>query len=309
MPTIISVLIFIFYYVINTSGMKMARDGNINMVLGMWVSSMILAPAGAYLTFMANRDAMLFNRDVVVERFRKFFALRVKRHVFRKEVIITPPDWDADIRLAAAVRRDLDAYPGKKRLWLPPNYFALFFRHRPDTRVKRLADNVEALVEDLNNSISPQILSALGDMPVLYDGGTRSPFAKRRINWVLGALFPLGLVIWMRVWRFRFRLARDLRQLRKALDRLDAAFAEQMPNYVPSNPHDAEEVPTGADTPSAFAEPMSDYAPPAPRSAEEAPELSRTASVAADQMPDYAPPAPSSAEEAPELSDAPGDNH
>ena len=68
LPTIISVLIFIFYYVINTSGMKMARDGNINMVLGMWISSMILAPAGAYLTFMANRDAMLFNRDVVVER-------------------------------------------------------------------------------------------------------------------------------------------------------------------------------------------------------------------------------------------------
>lgn len=58
LPTIISVLIFIFYYQRSATGMKMARDGNINMVLGMWVSSMILAPAGAYLTFMANRDAM-----------------------------------------------------------------------------------------------------------------------------------------------------------------------------------------------------------------------------------------------------------
>ena len=84
-------------------------------------------------------------------------------------------------------------------------------------------------------------------MPVLYDGGTRSPFAKRRINWVLGALFPLGLVIWMRVWRFRFRLARDLRQLRKALDRLDAAFAEQMPNYAPPTPSSAEEAPELSD--------------------------------------------------------------
>ena len=239
LPTVVSVLIFIFYYVVNTSGMKMARDGNINMVLGMWISSMILAPAGAYLTFMANRDAVVFNRDVVMERFRKFFALRIKRHVFRKEVILTTPDWAADRRLAVAVRRDLEAYPGQKSLWLPPNYFTLFFRHRPDEIAKRLANNVEALVEDLNNSTSPQILSVLGDMPVLYESGTRSPFVHRRVNWVLAVLFPLGLVVWLRVWRFRFRLARDLRQLRKALNRLDEAFAEMFPDAEPQG-HNAE---------------------------------------------------------------------
>ena len=247
LPTVVSVLIFIFYYVVNTSGMKMARDGNINMVLGMWISSMILAPAGAYLTFMANRDAVVFNRDVVMERFRKFFALRIKRHVFRKEVILTPPDWDADRRLAVAVRRDLEAYPGKKRLWLPPNYFTLFFRHRPDEIAKRLANNVEALVEDLNNSTSPQILSVLGDMSVLYESGTRSPFAHRRVNWVLAVLFPLGLVVWLRVWRFRFRLARDLRQLRKALNRLDEAFAEMFPDAEPISAH-AESISVDAES-------------------------------------------------------------
>lgn len=247
LPTVVSVLIFIFYYVVNTSGMKMARDGNINMVLGMWISSMILAPAGAYLTFMANRDAVVFNRDVVMERFRKFFALRIKRHVFRKEVILTPPDWDADRRLAVAVRRDLEAYPGKKRLWLPPNYFTLFFRHRPDEIAKRLANNVEALVEDLNNSTSPQILSVLGDMPVLYESGTCSPFAHRRVNWVLAVLFPLGLVVWLRVWRFRFRLARDLRQLRKALNRLDEAFAEMFPDAEPISAH-AESISADAES-------------------------------------------------------------
>ena len=247
LPTVVSVLIFIFYYVVNTSGMKMARDGNINMVLGMWISSMILAPAGAYLTFMANRDAVVFNRDVVMERFRKFFALRIKRHVFRKEVILTPPDWDADRRLAVAVRRDLEAYPGKKSLWLPPNYFTLFFRHRPDEIAKRLANNVEALVEDLNNSTSPQILSVLGDMPVLYESGTRSPFVHRRVNWVLAVLFPLGLVVWLRVWRFRFRLARDLRQLRKALNRLDEAFAEMFPDAEPISA-DAESISAHAES-------------------------------------------------------------
>ncbi len=113
----------------------------------------------------------------------------------------------------------------------------------------------------------------------------------------------------MRVWRFRFRLARDLRQLRKALDRLDAAFADQMPDYAPPASHDAEEAPESSCPASVAAEQMPNYAPPASHDAEEAPESSRTASVAADQMLDYAPPAPHDEEEAPESSDEQGDNH
>ena len=140
---------------------------------------------------------------------------------------------------------------------MPPNYFTLFFRHRPDEIAKRLANNVEALVEDLNNSTSPQILSVLGDMPVLYESGTRSPFAHRRVNWVLAVLFPFGLVVWLRVWRFRFRLARDLRQLRKALNRLDEAFAEMFP--------DAEPISADAESQAPNFQPKS----PTPQSAED----------------------------------------
>lgn len=243
LPTIISVLIFIFYYVVNTSGMKMARDGNINMVLGMWISSMILAPVGAYLTFMANRDAVVFNRDAVVERFRRFLALRMRRHIFRKEVIITPPDAETDFGLIAALQRDLDAYPGKRRLWLPPNYFRLFFRHRPDMLVRRMAETADRLVEDLNNSTSPRILSALGDIPVLYESGTRSPFSRRRVNWIVGLLFPLGLLVWVHVWRFRFRLARDLRQLRKALVRLEEAVLGEYSELAAAVRPESEQAP------------------------------------------------------------------
>ena len=130
---------------------------------------------------------------------------------------------------------------------MPPNYFTLFFRHRPDEIAKRLANNIEALVEDLNNSTSPQILSVLGDMPVLYESGTRSPFAHRRVNWVLAVLFPLGLVVWLRVWRFRFRLARDLRQLRKALNRLEEAFAEMFPETETMSA-DAESISADAES-------------------------------------------------------------
>lgn len=44
MPTVISVAIFIVWYVVYTWGMKMARDGVVNMMFGMWFSSIVIAP-------------------------------------------------------------------------------------------------------------------------------------------------------------------------------------------------------------------------------------------------------------------------
>ena len=57
----VSVAIFIAYYIINISGMKMARDGNWGMVYGMWISSAVLLPFGIFLTYKANKDSMVFN--------------------------------------------------------------------------------------------------------------------------------------------------------------------------------------------------------------------------------------------------------
>ena len=50
MPTVVSIMIFIAYYVINTSGMKMARDGSWSMWYGMWISSFVLLPFGVFFT-------------------------------------------------------------------------------------------------------------------------------------------------------------------------------------------------------------------------------------------------------------------
>ena len=63
MPTVISVLIFIIYYIINTSGMKMGRSGSIPVWIGMWASTAILAPAGIWLTYKSNKDSIMFNID------------------------------------------------------------------------------------------------------------------------------------------------------------------------------------------------------------------------------------------------------
>ena len=221
MPTIISVGIFILYYIINTSGMKMARDGSINMVVGMWMSTFILTPAGAYLTFMANRDSVVFNLDAYIAFLRRLLGFRTKRHLFRKEVIITPPDVTADLQLAQSIRQEAEDYRQTKRLWLAPNYFRLFFRTRPDQRMEQLSDRIEELVEDLANTRDMHVLDTLNRVPFIYAHAHTTPFSRQWINYVFGVLFPLGLIIWARAWRFRLRLARDLRQTIKCMTKLE----------------------------------------------------------------------------------------
>lgn len=221
MPTIISVGIFILYYIINTSGMKMARDGSINMVVGMWMSTFILTPAGAYLTFMANRDSVVFNLDAYIAFLRRLLGFRTKRHLFRKEVIITPPDVTADLQLAQSIRQEAEDYRQTKRLWLAPNYFRLFFRTRPDQRMEQLSDRIEELVEDLANTRDMHVLDTLNRVPFIYAHAHTTPFSRQWINYVFGMLFPLGLIIWVRAWRFRLRLARDLRQTIKCMTTLE----------------------------------------------------------------------------------------
>ena len=221
MPTIISVGIFILYYIINTSGMKMARDGSINMVVGMWMSTFILTPAGMYLTFMANRDSVVFNLDAYLAFLRRLLGFRTKRHLFRKEVIITPPDVTADLQLAQSIRQEAEDYRQTKRLWLAPNYFRLFFRTRPDQRMEQLSDRIEELVEDLANTRDMHVLDTLNRVPFIYAHAHTTPFSRQWINYVFGVLFPLGLIIWVRAWRFRLRLARDLRLTINCMTKLE----------------------------------------------------------------------------------------
>lgn len=160
-PSIISVAIFIIYYLINTFGMKMAREGNINMVLGMWISSMILLPAGVYLTFMSNRDSQVFNVDAYRNFFRKIFGIRVKRNIYKKEVIIEHPNYAAGIETVAALRHDLkDMRVSRMRM---VNYL----RYRKSTELKDFVERLEKLIEELSNSRDLLVLQQLNRIPYI----------------------------------------------------------------------------------------------------------------------------------------------
>lgn len=76
MPVVISVLFFIVYYVINTTGEKMARENIWETWQGMWLSSGILFVIGAFITYKSATDSALLNADAYINFFQKLFRKR-----------------------------------------------------------------------------------------------------------------------------------------------------------------------------------------------------------------------------------------
>ena len=83
---IIAVLFFVFYWVVDITGTKLARDGAVGAPLGAFISALVLGPIGAYLTSRAIKDATLFSNDSLLNHWRKFKS-KVAR-IFRPKRIV-----------------------------------------------------------------------------------------------------------------------------------------------------------------------------------------------------------------------------
>lgn len=77
-PVVISVILFIVYYIIDNTGYKMAREAIWPCWAGMWLSSFILLPTGIFLTYKAATDSPLFNPEAWTTAFKRFF-IRIRR--------------------------------------------------------------------------------------------------------------------------------------------------------------------------------------------------------------------------------------
>jgi lipopolysaccharide export system permease protein len=63
MPLVVSVMLFIFYWVISTTGEKFVREAYSGLWLGVWFSTIIFLPAGVFLTYKAVTDSTVLNID------------------------------------------------------------------------------------------------------------------------------------------------------------------------------------------------------------------------------------------------------
>ncbi|MDE5636807.1 MAG: LptF/LptG family permease, partial [Alistipes sp.] len=91
-PIVISVIFFVFYYIISISGEKMAKEGNWDAVYGMWISSIILTPIAVYLTHKATNDSALLDvewYEAKIKLLKEKLGIRINK---RKKQIKTKYD-------------------------------------------------------------------------------------------------------------------------------------------------------------------------------------------------------------------------
>ena len=228
MPAVVSILIFIAYFIVDTATFKMARDGSIAVWLGTWVSPLVLLPCGTYLTVMANRDSVVFNKDAYIQFFRRLFGLRTKRNLWKKEVIIYDPDYAALYTEVVKLSEEFQFYRERKKLYRAPNYKHIFFRRRVDHTMEDLNERLESVVEQLSNSRNQQILREINKLPQIYVHAHTHPFARKRYNILVGLCLPIGFLMWLRIWRFRLRLMKDIKQIVKRMDRFHGLIGHEL---------------------------------------------------------------------------------
>lgn len=158
-PLVISVFLFIIYYIIDNAGYNMARDGKIAVWQGMWLSTAILLPLGVFFTRKAIDDSAVFNKDAYALFFNRLIGRRPARNLEPKEVImneVTPAEAIKHLdRLSEAVNAAREAQNRLPRL----------FRWIPGREMRSLGEPLGAAVEYLSNSRDHVIINLLNNYP------------------------------------------------------------------------------------------------------------------------------------------------
>lgn len=215
MPVIVSVFTFIIYYVIDNSGYKMARDAKWVIWMGMWLSSAILAPLGIFLTYKSNKDSVVLNADAYITWFKRIVGIRSVRHLFKKEVIIHDPNYTRVQNDLVALTAKCKTYLEQRQLTKAPNYLKLWMAPNQDNEIEFIEDQLENLVEEMSNTKSITLMTALNSYPIIPVSAHVRPFRIYWLNILAGLLVPIGLFFYIRIWVFRIRLSKDIERIIK----------------------------------------------------------------------------------------------
>lgn len=192
LPFLVAVLLFIFFYILETFGIKMAREGTLLTWVGMWLPNMVLIPIGVLLCVVAARDTNRLNLDFVT-RLRTLFSARTKRTVEYKEVTMESVDYD----LARKQLLTLDQLAGSQLEAGRVGYWQFFMQEDYFSRRRELYRQVEQLVGHLRHSRDYKLVSHLEGYPYLGYLVKEWRAPKWWANWILMLLFPVGGVCYL----------------------------------------------------------------------------------------------------------------
>ena len=207
-PLVISVLLFLFYYIIDNTGYKMARDGRWEVWFGIWLSTFILAPLGIYVTYKAMNDSAVFNPDSYKELMRKLRGIRLPRSIGRKEVVINEIKPDEAILtlkgLIAKCRELLD------KLTSPIGYSQIWIDNGLAADIKNTGEILDNITEYLTDTRNNNIVDKLSDYPWIYDSFLLTPVKPKWLAESLKWFVPAGYPVYLLSLRKRKELIKNL---------------------------------------------------------------------------------------------------
>jgi lipopolysaccharide export system permease protein len=206
-PVILSIFLFILYYILDNVGLKMVRNGLWPAWQGMWLSAAVLACLGTFLTYKAVKDSVMLNADAWLNVLKTLGGQRALRKIERKEVVIYAPNYAALVPRLEALAARCRARTTDYRLF--PPFFRFWEEGGRDAEAAALSNEMEQLVETLHNSDRILILNKLMDFPILRGYDFLPPF-RPAVGRYLAFCFPLSLPMYLlAVYRRRY-LRHDL---------------------------------------------------------------------------------------------------
>lgn len=219
LPVIISVVVFIVFYILDNTGFRMARLGAWPVWFAKGLAPAVLIPTAAFFTFKANKDSTVFSKDMYMNGLRRLLGLRLKRNIPEKHVIFYEPDYAKAVERLHRITEDIIAYNNEHHLLLAPNIVNVFFRYKPDHEIERISDELDEVIDDLSNN-KFGLNAKMEKYPIVSVRAHTRPFGRRWMNIVAFCILPLGLFFYIRMWRFRLRLHGDLRHIHTLNDKM-----------------------------------------------------------------------------------------
>ncbi|MBQ9229965.1 MAG: LptF/LptG family permease [Prevotella sp.] len=231
-PVIISVLVFIVYYILENTGMKMARDDNWTVWFGKMLGTCVLTPIAVFFTYKANNDSVVFNIDLYKQILFNMLGIRGKRHVSMKEVIIEDPNYMADVHHLLRINKEVGQYSAEHQLLHLPNPIKVFFRPGDDQTIRQISDELEEVIEDLSNTKDRIVIAHLNRYPIVATHAHTRPFRQKWLNIITGLILPLGAFFYIRMCRFRLRLRKDLHTISQTNEAMVKHITENITNNI-----------------------------------------------------------------------------
>lgn len=190
-PIVISVLLFIVYYIFDNMGTTMARNGHWDVWKGMWLSSAVLLPLGVFFTYKAVNDSSVFNPDAYLNFFRKITGMHQVRHVEMKELVMD--DVLTDVAVGKITELDEECKMFLEKYRRKQSYIKYWTCGYLEEDRKRLSSKLESLVLYLENSKQQIVINKVADFPILRDLLMYQPVKSQGFGWFVATLFPIGI--------------------------------------------------------------------------------------------------------------------